>query len=1040
MKKLIAVLLSVALAAGSAGAVPVLAAETAVQESAEGAEKEPMEAQEAEEQTEAGSPVAEDDIRGEGTADITPAEDPADDASVLDAETGEAETGADGDAYSDQENDDPEADLAADTAATSETAAQEEPAEAATGEIAEETSEEAAAEEIPEAGAEEVITEEINVPAETENEALEADITSGDFKYSVNNGSATVVKYNGSATSVTIPSSVNGYTVKSIGQGAFANNFTIQYVTLPSSVTSIGVNYYATGAFQDCISLKSVSFSSSASELYIGFSAFKGCKSLTGLTIPGNCTGIGNEAFVGCSSLETVVFNSGSKGMTIGNNAFKDCGKINTVTLSSNVKKIGDYAFYNNYLLKNLSFSEGLVSIGGGAFYNCDKVESITIPSTVTTIGFSWDGNGAFESCDNLASVTLKSGSASAYIGFSVFRGDTKLKNISIPGNYTQIDQHAFRGCTSLSSVYFYGGSKDLVIGNYAFAGCTGLLSVYTSKNLRTIGSYAFNNDTRLSYLTLCEGLQKIDGGAFAGCTNLNKVEIPSTVTSIGYNWDGTGAFQNCSALSSLTFKQGTLNAYIGFSTFRGCSSLTSVTIPGNYKTIDQHAFRDCTLLKEFTYGSIGSGGATQKIGNYAFAGCSSLEKVITSELLNCIGPYAFSNDSRLATVELHEGLTKIENKAFLNCKSLVYMMIPSTVNKISESYYDAGAFTGCTGLRGVIIEDNPVNVTGGMIGFDTFKDCPALQAVYIPKSFTDIKWSSSWESLKRLTIWGIRGTSAETFANSHNIPFNAGRPSFPLPNIRIGASDVTVLTTKFAYDGKAHQCEVSVVVKGAPLNLNTDYTVSCRNNTNIGTATVVVKGIGIYEGTVTKTFSIVPGASTKVTLTNVASGIKITWNKVSGASYYKVYRGSAYLFTTSQLYGTDTGVKSNNGTKFTYKVIASTTKSDSSGDSTKYRTATGYRLIPVGITSLKNSAAGKMTVTYDINTGSSGYVVRYGLKSDMSDAKVITVKGAYTTSKTFSGLKKGKTYYVQVRTYKLENNVRYYSGYCTTKKIVINK
>ena len=146
MKKLIAVLLSVALAAGSAGAVPVLAAETAVQESAEGAEKEPMEAQEAEEQTEAGSPVAEDDIRGEGTADITPAEDPADDASVLDAETGEAETGADGDVYSDQENDDPEADLAADTAATSETAAQEEPAEAATGELAEATSEEAAAE------------------------------------------------------------------------------------------------------------------------------------------------------------------------------------------------------------------------------------------------------------------------------------------------------------------------------------------------------------------------------------------------------------------------------------------------------------------------------------------------------------------------------------------------------------------------------------------------------------------------------------------------------------------------------------------------------------------------------------------------------------------------------------------------------------------------------------------------------------------------------------------------------------------------------
>ena len=57
-----------------------------------------------------------------------------------------------------------------------------------------------------------------------------------------------------------------------------------------------------------------------------------------------------------------------------------------------------------------------------------------------------------------------------------------------------------------------------------------------------------------------------------------------------------------------------------------------------------------------------------------------------------------------------------------------------------------------------------------------------------------------------------------------------------------------------------------------------------------------------------------------------------------------------------------------------------------------------------------------------------------------MSDAKVITVKGANTTSRTFTGLTKGKTYYVQVRTYKLEDGVRYYSGYCTTKTLKIVK
>ena len=96
------------------------------------------------------------------------------------------------------------------------------------------------------------------------------------------------------------------------------------------------------------------------------------------------------------------------------------------------------------------------------------------------------------------------------------------------------------------------------------------------------------------------------------------------------------------------------------------------------------------------------------------------------------------------------------------------------------------------------------------------------------------------------------------------------------------------------------------------------------------------------------------------------------------------------------------------------------------------------YRLLPVGIITLKNPSAGKMTVTYDSGKVCSGYVVRFGLKSDMSDAKVITVKGADTTSRTFSGLTKGKTYYVQVRTYMIENGVRYYSGYCTTKTVKI--
>ena len=175
--------------------------------------------------------------------------------------------------------------------------------------------------------------------------------------------------------------------------------------------------------------------------------------------------------------------------------------------------------------------------------------------------------------------------------------------------------------------------------------------------------------------------------------------------------------------------------------------------------------------------------------------------------------------------------------------------------------------------------------------------------------------------------------------------------------------------------------------------------------------------------------------ASAKVTTTNVASGLKVRWEPVQDAKEYVVYRGSTLIKRTSKTEITDTDLKYDNGKKFTHKVAA---VSRTGTISAKVRTSTYYRLLPVGIKSLKSPSAGKMTVIYDKNGKGSGYVVRFGLKSDMSDAKVITVKDPAATTKTFSGLQEGKTYYVQVRSYKIENGIRYYSGYCTTKTVTI--
>ena len=90
--------------------------------------------------------------------------------------------------------------------------------------------------------------------------------------------------------SETIDYEGNSYTLTYIGHEAFKGCKSLTSVTIPKGVTSIE-GY----SFEGCKSLKSVTIPNSVTS--IGEWAFKGCKSLTSVTIPNSVTSIGNEAF-----------------------------------------------------------------------------------------------------------------------------------------------------------------------------------------------------------------------------------------------------------------------------------------------------------------------------------------------------------------------------------------------------------------------------------------------------------------------------------------------------------------------------------------------------------------------------------------------------------------------------------------------------------------------------------------------------------------------------------------------------------------------
>ena len=116
-----------------------------------------------------------------------------------------------------------------------------------------------------------------------------------------------------------------------------------------------------------------------------------------------------------------------------------------------------------------------------------------------------------------------------------------------------------------------YSTSNDK-IGDLAFAGCSGLTSLTLPSGLTEIGSCTFRGCSGLTRLTLPSGVTEIDSYTFCGCSGLTSLTLPSGVTKIGYY-----AFEGCSGLTSLTLPSGVTE--IGYSAFEGCSGLTSIYV-----------------------------------------------------------------------------------------------------------------------------------------------------------------------------------------------------------------------------------------------------------------------------------------------------------------------------------------------------------------------------------------------------------------------------------------------------------------------------
>ncbi len=234
--------------------------------------------------------------------------------------------------------------------------------------------------------------------------------------------------------------------------------------------------------------------------------------------------------------------------------------------------------------------------------------------------------------------------------------------------------------------------------------------------------------------------IEKIGMGAFGGCYNLEKMELPFIGNKVdavndkkvfGYIFGASEASNSTSIAQNYNDASETLTVYIP-------NSLKTVVVDGQ-ETIPAYAFNNVTMLEKVTLS-----GAT-KIGNNAFSACTGLTDFVIPDTVTTIGESAFKGCTSLMAVKFPQGEYVIMQEAFRGCTSLGYGNVNANVLEINAKTVYEKAFYGCTSLRAVTIRcDIPAYTFYGCtslekvtflgtasIGVNAFFNCTALKNAY---------------------------------------------------------------------------------------------------------------------------------------------------------------------------------------------------------------------------------------------------------------------------------------------------------------------
>lgn len=569
-------------------------------------------------------------------------------------------------------------------------------------------------------------------------------------------------------------------------------------ILLPENVSKIGAR-----AFRDCRSLEEVIFPDRIES--IGPEAFAGCTSLTGkLSFPNRVETVADSAFLSCKSLTEVFFPAGVD--HIGSNAFEGCSALQTVTFAQGIRGIGPYAFSGTGL-RQLNFPKQTGYLVEAhlpeyvhqlfklhfmqyAFSRCCELESVCLPDDLEVIP-----EGCFEDCEKLQSIhwpaklqTIESRAFSC----------CGLTGLEIPEHVQQIGDYAFSRNRSLTHVVLR--NPGIKLGRQVFSGCDGLKEVLLPEVFRhtdlglppdcrvtwlpsehslsdsdqrlwlreqQIPEAACRDQTKLRQVVLTDAVV-IGDYAFSGCTALERLTVPDTLTELGkeafarcaaleqvpflpqIETLAAGAFRDCLSLREVRLHNGLRQ--LEQQTFAGCKKLRCVTFPSRLEAIEAGALEDCVSLQLEE-----SLPLVTQIGENAFAGCAAIT-ALELPAVEVISGNAFWGCSALTSLRPGPDLHTLGASAFCNCTALQVLRLDRT----KLTLIDRNTFLGCKALRLLSL---PESIT--LIGDCAFLQCVSLEElVFCPETLTDIREAAfaGCKSLKQMDIRNAEQISAFAF------------------------------------------------------------------------------------------------------------------------------------------------------------------------------------------------------------------------------------------------------------------------------------